>query len=283
MRTFRPLSAITYDERILRWYTNRQEVSIWTTEGRLHLVYQSGPGQATLLATLQGEADLVFHDGHFYLYQTCNVEEPPITNPEGYLGVDMGIVNIATDSDGVNYAGNHLNNLRARHAKIRSRLQSKGTKSTKRLLRKRSKKEQRFAANVNHTISKSIVERAKDTKRGIAIENLTGITKRTTVRKGQRRQHNSWAFYDLRAKIEYKAQRAGVLCVAVDPRNTSRTCPSCGNVDKANRPSQSVFRCTACGFSANADIIAAGIIAGRAALIDRPYVSAKPGTIISYF
>jgi len=272
-RVFKSHGAITYDERILSWKPSDKTVSIGTITGRQRIPFQAGERQLALLQTRSGQADLVLQDGNFYLYQTCEIEEPPTDYPKGYLGVDFGIVNIATTSDGTIFAGNHLNSLRSRYARLRARLQSKGTKSAKRLLVKRKRKESRFAKQTNHTIAKKLVAVAKDSERGIALENLKGIRLRTTVRKSSRRQHNSWAFYDLRQKITYKAQLAGVQVVIVDPRNTSRTCPSCGNIDKANRPTQSVFKCTACDFSGHADTIAAGIIAGRAA-IDRPYVSA---------
>ncbi len=100
----------------------------------------------------------------------------------------------------------------------------------------------------------------------MALENLQGIRSRVTVRKAQRRQHHSWSFFDLRQKITYKAELQGVPLVLVDPRNTSRTCPMCGCVDKRNRPSQSVFSCIRCGFSGLADAIAAENIR-RAALV----------------
>lgn len=107
---------------------------------------------------------------------------------------------------------------------------------------------------------------------GIALEELSGIRERTVVRKSQRRQHSSWSFADLRAKITYKAQLAGLPIIAVDPRNTSRTCPECGCVDKKNRLTQSKFSCVSCGFSGLADTIAAGIIARRVA-VSLPYIS----------
>jgi transposase len=79
-----------------------------------------------------------------------------------------------------------------------------------------------------------------------------------------------------RAFLEYKAKLAGVLVVAVDPRNTSRTCPQCGFVSKSNRKSPSVFSCDACGFSGHADHFAA-INIGRRASVNRPDVS--PGGV----
>ena len=270
-RTFKPRGAIAYDARILRWYVDKQEVSIWTTDGRQRISFVCGPRQLELLQHQRGESDLALINGEFYLFATCDIEEPDPQDMQEFLGVDLGIVNIAADSDGQTFAGGHVNGLRNRHAKLRARLQSKGTKSAKHLLKKRSRKESRFAKDVNHCIAKSLVEKAKGTGRGIALEDLTGIRERTTVRKSQRRQHHSWAFYDLRQKIEYKAKLVGVPVVLVNPRNTSRMCPICGCIDKRNRPNQETFSCVSCGFSGLADHIAAGNIARRA-VVNQPDV-----------
>ncbi len=103
------------------------------------------------------------------------------------------------------------------------------------------------------------------------MEDLGGIRERVnTVNKAQRRELSSWAFYQLRQFVAYKAIIAGVEVQFVDPRNTSRTCPKCGNIDKKNRKSQSKFKCTCCGYVANADINAACNIACRA-VVNQPY------------
>ena len=93
------------------------------------------------------------------------------------------------------------------------------------------------------------------------------IRDRVTVRKAQRATLHSWSFFQLRSFLTYKAALAGVALVAVDPRNTSRTCPECGNIDKSNRRSQAEFVCTGCGFAANADHVGARNIASRAKVI----------------
>ncbi|WP_306307201.1 transposase, partial [Alicyclobacillus acidiphilus] len=126
----------------------------------------------------------------------------------------------------------------------------------------RRRKESRFVANENHRIAKMLVTKAKDTGRGIAIEDLKGIRDRITVRKAQRRQQHSWAFHQPRSFIEYKARLAGVPVVLVDPRNTSRTCPNCGHCDKKNRPTRDDFHCQSCGFAGPADGVAAVNIRG---------------------
>jgi putative transposase len=264
-RSFRKTGAIAYDSRILSWKARKQTVSIWTVDGRQTIPFACGGRQRELLQHQQGESDLALIDGAFYLLATCTVESPEQFEAEEVLGADLGIVNIATDSDGETYSGAQVNNLRRRHVKLRAKLQQKGTKSAKRLLKKRRRKERRFGQDVNHVISKRIVEKAEGTGRAIGLEDLSGIRGRTTVRKSQRRQHHSWSFHDLHQKIAYKAALAGVPVVPVDPKNTSRTCPICGCVDKRNRRTQSTFSCIRCGFSGHADTIAAVNIGRRAA------------------
>jgi putative transposase len=168
-------------------------------------------------------------------------------------------VNLATDSEDESFSGEAVEQVRKRHHGLRGRLQKRGTKSAKRHLKKLSGKEARFKKNTNHVISKHIVNKAKANGYALAIEDLRHIRKRTdsTVRKSQRNRQSSWAFGQLRFFLEYKARLAGVPLYTVDPRNTSRTCSVCGHCEKANRQSQSSFKCVACGFVALADYNAA--------------------------
>jgi len=272
-RAFRSLGSIAYDERILTYRTEKRFVSIWSVDGRLKLPYQCGPKQHELLKTQQGESDLLYVKGEFYLAATCEVEEPTPDDFKDFLGVDLGIKNIATTSDGKRFSGGHLNGLRKRYHRVRKNLQKKGTKSATRLLVKRKRKEGRFAKDVNHCISKYLVDTAKDTNRAVALENLKGIRERTTVRKRQRYQHSSWSFAQLTEFVKYKAKRLGVTVVQINPRNTSRTCPACGCIDKRNRPSQSKFLCIRCGHVGHADHIAAENI--RRAAVNQPNVTRR--------
>lgn len=266
-RTFKPHGAIAYDARILKWYVDRQEVSIWSTEGRLKIPFVAGQHQLELLKYQRGESDLAYIRGEFYLFATCEIEDPEELEPEAVLGVDLGIVNIATDSDGEVFNGSHVNNVRHRHRRLRKKLQKKGTKGARRRLKKLSGKERRFAKHTNHVISKRIVAKAQGTTRAIALEELTGIRDRVTVRKSQRATLHSWSFFQLKEFIKYKAQKVGVPIIEVDPRNTSRTCPVCGCVDKANRKTQARFSCVACGFAGLADHIAAFNISVRGRVV----------------
>ncbi|MER6176304.1 RNA-guided endonuclease TnpB family protein [Streptosporangium sp. NPDC001681] len=173
----------------------------------------------------------------FFLAMVVDVPAPPPgEEPKEWLGVDLGIVNLATDSTGKTHCGKGVRAIRRRNARLRARLQAKGTKSAKPLLKRRRRKESRLVRDVNHVISKQLVGKAKDTRAGIALEDLQGIRERVTVRKAQRADLHSWGFHQLRTFVTYKAALAGVPVRLVAPRNTSRTRPGCGHLDRRNRP-----------------------------------------------
>lgn len=276
--TFRETGAVIYDERILS-FKCLEFASILTLKGRIDVpliisAYHNGILQGK---RIRGQADLILQDGIFYLLLIVETPESTPFDTQGVLGIDLGIANIAVDSLGEVFSGKMLNSIRRRHARLRAKLQSKGTKSAKRLLKKRRRKEQRFARDVNHSISKKMVRKAKDTRSVIALEDLKGIRKRTekTVRKAQRSKHSSWSFFQLRQFIAYKALIVGVPVIFVDPHNTSRTCPisECGHIAKENRPTRDTFHCKRCGYAAPADNVAARIIASRAA-VNQPNIGA---------
>jgi len=271
LHTFKETGAMVYDQRILS-FDGLEFASILTLDGRIKVPMILGEYHQGLLCgkRIRGQADLILQDGTFYLLLVVDRPEPPKMDTKEFLGVDLGVVNIATTSDGKEFSGAVIRGIRYRHAALRKKLQKKGTKSAKRLLKKRRRKEQRFATDINHCISKQIVSVAKGTERGIAMEDLGGIRERLIVRKAQRRELSSWAFFQLRQFVTYKAILAGVEIQFVDPRNTSRTCTKCSNIDKKNRKTQSHFECTACGFVANADINAAVNI-GRRAVVNQPH------------
>lgn len=266
-RRFKPRGSIAYDDRILSWNLNESSVSIWTTAGRERIPFVAGERQMKLLKTRVGETNFVYRRGNFYLLAVCEVEEPEPFVAEGVIGVDFGVKNIATDSDGTIRSSRKVNSVRYRHRRLRTKLQKKHTRSAKRRLKRLSGKESRFATNTNHVISKELVELAERTKRAIALEDLTGVRSRVRAKRQQRAQLSSWSFSQLRSFVEYKSKRAGVSVFFVDPRNTSRECPECGHISKSNRPSQAVFECVECGYAAHADSTAAVNISRRAAVM----------------
>jgi len=191
------------------------------------------------------------------------------------LAVDLGMVQLATDSTGESFSGDNVHEVRLRYQQRRQILQRVGTRSAKRRLKKMSGREKRFQTNTNHIISKTLVQKAVHTRKALALEDLTGIRARGTVRRANRYERHCWAFYQLRSFLAYKAAWAGVPLRFVDPRNTSRTCSQCGHCEKANRHSQSSFTCQQCGFCLNADYNAAINISR--AVVKQPLVAARQG------
>jgi IS605 OrfB family transposase len=273
---FREYGAMVYDQRILGW-KGLDKVSLLTLEGRIIIPTIICDYHRSRLDRIRGQADLIYVKGTFYLCVVVDVPEPDKIKPVGALGIDLGIVNLATDSDGKSYSGEAVDRVREKNAKLRRNLQKRGSKSAKRHLKKVSGRERRFATNINHIISKKVVSKAKDTLRAIALENLEGIRDRVAVKKAQRRRHHSWSFNQLRQFIEYKAALAGVVVELVDPRGTSRTCPRCGFESKKNRPTRDTFKCKSCGFAEPSDYVGAINIASRAA-VSQPIVA----TLVSH-
>src|SRR5271157_5798809 len=258
---FKPRSAICYDNRILG-FKGLDKVSLWVLGGRMIFPLVYSEYQSERFDRMQDQVDLVYHRGKFFLYCTVEMPENAPIEPTDFLGVDLGIVNIAVDSDGNVHTGETVERIRRKHQTSRKTRQWKGTKGAKKQLRKLAGKEARFRKQENHRISKTIVANAKGTGRGIALEDLKRVRDRTTVRKRQRNRHSGWSFFQLRTFLEYKAALAGIPVVTVDPRNTSKTCSVCGHCDSANRPDRDTFLCSQCRYSANADFNSACNLAG---------------------
>jgi len=232
-----------------------------------------GERQRGLLAGRTRDADLIVRDGSVFVHIACNVEEPPPFAPTGFLGIDLGVANLATTSDGQQFSGALVEAVRVRHAERRRRLNREATrqkrrgkrpKNVRRALNRLGRREMRFRRDVNHCITKQVVLLAQGTQRGIAVEDLNGIRARIRFAKSQRAKMGGWAFAQWQAFCAYKARRAGVPYVVVNPAYTSQTCFACGVVDKASRLDQASFVCTACGHTANADVNAAQNIGCRA-------------------
>lgn len=259
---FRPHGSVTYDERIMG-FKGLDRVSLWVFGGRTILSLAYGEYQKQRFDRIKGQADLVYRKNQFFLYVTVDLPDAAKLEVSNFLGVDLGVVQLATDSDGNSYSGDAVEKVRQRHHRNRKSLQRRQTKGAKKLLQRLAGREANFRRYHNHCISKAIVQRAKDTSRGIALEELTGIRERTTVRHKDRARHSGWSFSQLRTFLEYKAALIGIPVITVDPRNTSRTCSMCGHCEKANRVSRSEFQCRQCGYSLNADFNAAINIAAR--------------------
>lgn len=195
------------------------------------------------------------------------------------IGVDLGLVRLAVAKtpDGVRvWNGKPIRHRRERFAAVRRRYQRH--RRTDRV-RAQKGKERRWMRDVNHKVSRELVDlAARYPNPVIALESLHGIRDRLRGSKRFNRMLASWAFRQLASFIEYKAARAGVKVLYVDPRRTSRKCPRCGHATRANRPRQGLFRCVACGYQGNADVVGAINIAAAALEVLRhgPPDTARP-------
>jgi putative transposase len=270
-RTFAPLGGIELDKDLLTWKVDSQIVSINTVQGRLHLSFVCSTAQKELLQGKKGQTDLLLRDGAFYLSCAVTVKEAEPFTLSGCIGIDLGIVNVATDSEGDQYTGEPVKKVRKKYRRLRQELQAKKTRSARKRMAKSRQKESRFVRDVNHCISKTLVGMALNRKKALAIEVLQGIRERgNRLNRAMRTELNNWAFAQLKSFLAYKCRRAGVPLIEVDAHYSSQQCSRCAHTERANRLSQEVFRCRHCCFQSNADVNAAKVLEARATLSTGP-------------
>ena len=211
------------------------------------------------------------------------------------VGVDVGIRYLAVTSTSTGKAGFHPGK-RTRHkanhyARLRKRLQQKGTRGAKRRLRRIEQRERRLKQQANHCIAKQIIKEHPHTL--IGLENLTDIRERTKRRKRKRKKngkgtepvspkarkanrvYSQWSFAELHNLISYKAALSGGLAVKVDADYTSKRCPMCGHTTDENRPRKGLrFVCQnpECGYTLHADLIGARNVTMRTLLVRQDWI-----------
>src|SRR6266699_6191747 len=102
--TFRPEGALVYDERVMS-FKGLLTVSLLTVQGRVLVPFQVGGYQQARMDAIKGQADLIYRKGIFYLAVTLDVPTPTPDEVSDILGVDLGIINLATDSEGESFSG----------------------------------------------------------------------------------------------------------------------------------------------------------------------------------
>ena len=244
-------------------------ISINTLGKRLECPY-TDKGFEQYRSCKRGTAKLVIRDdGKVFLHVPMTREVPDIPKgvPTTIVGVDRGLRFHAVAYDGKHtkfYSGREAAKVRARYKSIRQSLQKRGTPSSRRRLKRIGHRESRWMHDRNSCIAKTLVS---DFEPGsvIVLEDLSGVRSATEVVKRKKRYLNvSWPYYDLQVQIEYRAAARGIRVVYVDPANTSRTCPHCGNVDKnARHRDRHEYVCPKCGFRTNDDRAAAMNIRAR--------------------
>ena len=241
-------------------------LSMNTINGRIHVkVYGLSENPYFDGSWTLGTGKVVRSGKHWFFHVSASKEVPEfqLTNLKHVVGIDRGLRQIITSYDEKGQTrfvnGSFIAKKRNHYAQLRARLQAKGTKSAKRRLRSLSGRESRWMSDVNHQLSKSLVETyGKQTL--FVLEDLTGVTFDTvhSRRKEHRYEHHSWSFYDLEQKLRYKAHLNESEVLLVDAHYTSQRCPKCGSIDKSNRDKDvHQYTCSNCGYSSNDDRVGA--------------------------
>ena len=240
--------------------------SVNTLNGRVKLPYFAEGMSKYFNHTIYkfGTAKLVNKHGKYFLHipVTCDIEESKISDICNVVGIDRGINFVVATYDSKHksgfVSGKTIKQKRAHYSKLRKELQMRRTPSARRKLRAIGQRENRWMQDVNHQISKALVENNSEHTLFV-LENLSGVRSATErVRTKDRYVSVSWSFYDLEQKLIYKAKQNQSTVIKVDPRYTSQCCPVCGHVEKANRNKKiHLFTCKNCGYKSNDDRIGA--------------------------
>lgn len=211
-----------------------------------------------------GTAKLVQLKKHWFLHISVTIQSDDWTkeNNQHVIGIDRGLRQIMTTYDERGktrfFNGRRVAYIRKKYYHLRKQLQSKETKSAKRKLKKLGQKENRWMTDINHQLSKTLVDHYGKNSLFV-LEDLTDVSfEKTTSNKEQTRDLHSWAFYQLEQFLTYKAHLNGSQVINVSAQYTSQRCPKCGQIKKENRNHHlHEYRCDACGFRTNDDRIGA--------------------------
>jgi IS605 OrfB family transposase len=285
----RPLSGIRFNQRTFTPFLDTGKISISTIKGRkkFQLVIPSyfqpfvNEGRITSLILYYNKKRK-----KLIAYLSVKLPDIPVEPLTTFLGVDRGVKRIAVCSNNTFYPTNHILAVKWNYQQLRKKLQSKGTRSAKRKLKKVSGRERRFMTDENRKIAKWISAMPYNC---IVLENIRGLKqhskKKRKVSKMLRRKFGNWAYYQLEQFIVQRAEKVGKTVLFVNPQHTSQRCSQCGYIAKNNRASQSEFFCRECYFELNADLNAARNLSdfgkaeiGRAS-VNSPNVAVLPLTV----
>lgn len=254
------LCPVRYNAKTFSLDWCKQETRLSTSRGKIGLSFTVPHWSSKYAGYPVATADLIFRKGKWWLHVVVTVPEPAVSLSDVVIGVDLGLNRPAVTSNRQFLGSPHWKEVDRRSFRLRRKLQSNGSKSAKRHLKKLGKRQARFHRDVDHVLSKCLVA---TTPAGalLVFENLTNIRETSQLGRGKgnknvgnkRRLHN-WTFAQLYSFTTYKAQERGIRVIKVDPRHTSQTCSRCGYRHRSNRRSQSVFLCRKCGYHLHADL-----------------------------
>src|SRR2546425_9222506 len=283
--------TLTYQYKKDYSFKKDGSLSILTLDGRVVVPYTGYHEHVSLIeqGTEIGAAKLWYDKPkkQFYLLVSLEIEvaDPTPEQHTQVIGVDVGVrylaVTATTQGEQSFSSGKAIVPKANHYARLRKRLQKKGTRSATRRLIVISGRERRLKQDANHVVSTRIVTEHPHSL--IGLENLTDIRERTKRRKGKKatrkqRKANSayseWSFAELQSMIAYKALSYGSMVVKVDAHYTSKACPICGHTCDENRPRKGLlFVCQNCHYTLHADLVGARNITMRTLLIRQDWVS----------
>jgi putative transposase len=287
-----PTMQYTYE----RDYTFKSEhqVSLNTLEGRITLSYQGYHPHLALIhhGARIGDAKLWYDQckKRFYLLVSLELEvpDPTFESHKQVIGVDVGVRYLAVTSTSTGeptfHSGKAVRERANHYARLRKRLQQKGTRWAKRRVRRIAQRERRLKQQANHLVSKQIVSTHPQSL--IGLEQLHDIRERVRRRTRRRnktgkgtesvspkarkanRVYSQWSFAELQSMIAYKAVLTGSMAIKVDANYTSQSCPKCGWTSEKNRPEHGLlFQCQNCHYELHADLVGARNITMRTLLL----------------
>lgn len=276
--------TLTYNYGYDYSFKKEQQVSVLTLEGRIIVPYRGYDRHVMLIqkAAKIGAAKLWYDKAkkQFYLLVSLEIEraDPTPETHQQVVGVDVGIrylaVTATTKGECTFHSGKRIVPRANHYARLKKRLQQKGTRSATRRLIALSGRERRLKQDTNHVVSKRIVTQYP--KSLLGLEDLTHIRERTKRRTGKKASHkqrkanarlSKWSFAELHAMIAYKALLHESMTIKVDANSTSQACPMCGHCSKSNRPNKGLlFVCQNCHYTLHADLVGARNISMRTLL-----------------
>jgi putative transposase len=281
--------AIRYNVHTYTLDWTQHTVRLSTSRGRMTIGFRIPRFSEKYVGHPLATADLCYRQGRWWLHVVVDVPEPARVASGIVVGVDLGLNRPAVTSQRHFLGSRRWKERDRRFFRLRRKLQSNGSKSAKRHLKKMGRQQARFHRDCDHVLSKRLVQ-STPTGATIVFENLSNIRETSLIGSGKgskkawtRRKFHSWTFAQLFAFVDYKAQERGVHVERVDPRHTSQRCSRCGYQARNNRRSQSLFRCRSCGYELNADLNAAYNIRDTYGLASRgrPVGSGLPSTSLS--
>ena len=292
--------TLTYQYKKDYSFKREHHLSVLTLDGRVIVPYTGYSEHVALIenGALIGAAKLWYDKPkkQFYLLVSLELEvaDPTPEQHRSVVGVDVGVrylaVTATTQGEQAFYSGKNIVPKANHYARLRKRLQKKGTRSATRRLGVISGRERRLKQDANHVVSKRIVTEHPHSL--IGLEDLTHIrecTKRRTRRRKKNRKgtepvsskqrkanaaYSKWSFAELHSMIAYKALLHSSMAIKVDAHYTSKACPMCGHTSKANRPKNGLlFVCQNCHYTLHADLVGARNVTMRTLLARQDWAS----------